>query len=275
MRPLRHPRVLSLVRDRVVVEHAGGDPRDAGRTAVVAHFATTARVTRSFAALVSELRAAGYAVVVVSGSPGTEPLRWGDTPLDGVTVLRKPNVGYDFGSWAVGLATFPEIAGQERVILTNDSLMGPFASPAPLLDRLSSSPADVWGLTETMQFVRHLQSYFLAFRGGVLQERPLAQFWGDVRHYGDKQLVIHRGELGLARLLAREGFSMDAAFPAQSVTRPEDNPTLAGWRNLLDGGFPFVKRELVRRPDLVPDGQDVAAEVRRRFGADLDEWGPA
>lgn len=275
MAPLRHTRVLSLVRDRVRVEHADGDPRDGDRTAVVAHFATTEAVTLSFATLVRELRTAGYHVVVVSSASASGRLQWGNTPLDGVTVLRKPNVGYDFGSWAVGLARFPEIAAHERVILTNDSLLGPFASLAPLLTRLADSPADVWGLTETLQFVRHIQSYFLAFRGGALQERPLAQFWGDVRHYGEKQLVIQRGELALARLLAREGFSMDAAFPAQSVARAEDNPTLAGWRGLLAGGFPFVKRELVRRPELVADGRDVPDEVARRYATDLDVWGPA
>ena len=47
---------------------------------------------------------------------------------------------------------------------------------------------------------------------------------------------------------------------------------IIGWRGLLERGFPFVKRELIRHPHLVPDGGDVRAELRRRFDVDVDEW---
>lgn len=264
--------VLRLAKPHTRVERAGRLDLDAGRFAVLAHHSDVPVVTLSFRSLVQQLVERGYQVLVVSSSTVDGHLDWSGLDLGGTRVIRKPNVGYDFGSWAVGLDHLHTIGGAECVVLANDSLAGPFAPVAQLLDRFEGTPADVWGLTETMQFSRHLQSYFLGFRRGVLTERPLAQFWTGVRHYDDKNLVIHRNEIGLGRLLQREGYAVDAAFPAGRVVAPGDNPTIAGWRTLLDRGMPFVKREIVRSPHLAPDGDRIRGELRRRFGVDVSEW---
>lgn len=240
--------------------------------AVLAHFSTLPRISLSFRTLVEEFTSAGYRVIVVSSATCPTELDWGSADLADTLVLRKPNVGYDFGSWAVALNRFPAIRSAEHVVLANDSLVGPFATIAPLLQTFETTRADVWGLTETLQFSRHLQSYFVGFRGGVLEERPLAHFWSDVRHYEDKNLVIHRNELGLGRLLQNEGYAVDAAFVAEQVVAAADNPTIIGWRRLLSGGFPFVKRELVRSPALAPDGDKISASVKEIFGADVEAW---
>lgn len=269
----RARRAIDLCAHATTVEVRGDVVDGPGeRAAVLAHFSTSPRLTRSFVALVSELERSGYRVVVVSSATCEGPLDWGEHVLGGTTVVRKPNVGYDFGSWAVGLDLFPALAGAPALILANDSLVGPFAPIDALLDQFHSTAADVWGLTQTLQFRRHIQSYFLGFRGGVLRERPLAAFWRGVRHFEDKNLVIHRHELGLAGLLESEGFAVDAAFVGGQVVDPADNPTIAGWQVLLDRGLPFVKREIVRSPGLAPGGELIASEVRRRFGTEIDQW---
>jgi len=215
---------------------------------------------------------AGYRVIVVSSATCQTELDWGPADLADAIVLRKPNVGYDFGSWAVALDRFPAVRAAEHVVLANDSLVGPFATISPLLHSFEESQADVWGLTETLQFSRHLQSYFIGFQGGVLDERPLADFWSDVRHYEDKNLVIHRNELGLGRLLQDEGYAVDAAFVAEQVVAAADNPTIIGWHRLLGGRFPFVKRELVQTPTLALDGAQIKVAVKEIFGADVEDW---
>lgn len=265
-------RVRRLVAGRVHVERPGvTGPVD--RVAVLVHHADEPRVTRSFERLVATFVDAGYRVVVVSSSPFAGPLQWGEAGApQGVTVLRKPNIGYDFGSWSVGLAHDPAIARAEHVVLANDSLTGPFTDAAHVVAAAEASRADVWGVTQTLQFRRHLQSYWLAFHHGVLTEDPLAWFYASVRHHEDKQRIIMRNELGLAHLLESEGYSTDAMFPARTVVDPADNPTIAGWSALLDGGLPFVKREIVRRPELAPGGDRIPHEVRSRYDARLEEW---
>lgn len=266
--------VLALTEGQVGVEHASRAVRDASTVAVLAHWSDGPTVSRSTRRLVAELTGAGIGVVVVSATERDgHALDWAETDLTHVTVLRKPNVGYDFGSWTVGLRHLgPQALARTRVLLVNDSLVGPFDTLRPLLDRFVSSSADVWGLTETAQFARHLQSYLLGFAPGVLAEPPLRWFWRTVRHHEDKNQVIHRNEIGLGRLLAAEGYAMDAVFPAGTVVDWGDNPTILGWRALLDRGVPLVKRELARSPGLAPDGDDVPGEVWRRYGEKIEEW---
>jgi lipopolysaccharide biosynthesis protein len=265
--------VRYLVRGHVRVEH--GDPASLSgpRIALFAHWSRHPRTTRSVATLARELQANGYVVVLISACESPHAIEWCEpVDVDRLVVLRKPNVGYDFGSWSVGLAMVPAASTAERTLLLNDSLAGPFTSIAPLLDDFDRSPADVWGLTDTQQFGSHLQSYCLGFRDGVLADRALVRFWGGIRHEADKDRIIHDNELGLSRLLRSEGYVLLPAFPHERVVAPGQNPVIKGWRKLLDLGFPFVKREILRDPSIAPAGRSVPAVLHRRFGIEVSEW---
>src|SRR5690606_29256967 len=105
----------------------------------------------------------------------------------------------DFGSWAHALRAWPEIAGKDLVILTNDSLIGPLGPLDELLRRLHTSRANVWAATANHRPVEHLQSYLLAFRGGILGQDPLDKFFGAVQHLESKRAVVETYEMGLTR----------------------------------------------------------------------------
>ena len=257
--------------------HIEGDARPRrgnsnARTAIIAHWAANARVDRSASELTRAVLGNGYDVVFVSAAHGSQPLEWADGRPQGITVLRRPNVGYDFGSWATALEYYPDIAESADVLMLNDSLVGPFEPIDHLLDQFHRSAADVWALTDTTQFRHHLQSYGLGFKYQRLLEAPLARFWRNIRAEESREGVIWRNEIGLSRLLDQERFVAEAAIPFWRVVAEGQNPTILGWRRLLDIGFPFVKRQLIREPQVAPDGLQVRAEIRRRFGADVDEW---
>jgi lipopolysaccharide biosynthesis protein len=243
-----------------------------GRAAVLAHWAPDRRLSRSVRELTRALLERDYQVVLVSTAEAPEPLEWSGPQPGHVTVLRRPNIGYDFGSWATALARYPQVASADHVLLLNDSLVGPFAPLDDLLARFEASPADVWGITDTSQFGHHLQSYCMGFRGRCLQEAELRRFWRSIRVEPSKDDVIWRDEIGLSRLLHQERFVVEAAIPYRLVVGDGQNPTIVGWRRLLDRGFPFVKRELLRWPELVPDGALVRPELRRRYDVEADEW---
>ena len=242
------------------------------RCAVLAHWAPSARVDRSTTELTRALLANGYEVVFVSAAEGAQPLEWVGGRPAAITVLRRPNLGYDFGSWATALDRYPAIASTPHVLMLNDSLLGPFGPIDHLLEHFHRSAADVWSLTDSTQFFHHLQSYCLGFKGRRLLEAPLASFWRTIRAEESREGVIWRNEIGLSRLLDRERFVIEAAIPYWRVVTESQNPTILGWRGLLDKGFPFVKRQLLREPHVAPDGLLVRAEVRRRFGVEVDEW---
>ncbi len=187
-------------------------------------------------------------------------------------LLRKPNVGYDFGSWAVGLARYPAARQKRYVILANDSLVGPLAPIDPLIEDFEQSSSNVWAATSTRQFIDHLQSYFVGYRNGILADPALKQFYANLPVVSDKSRIIERYEIGLSRLLMAEGFTTSAAYEWSQVVPAPDNPTIGGWRELLRLGFPFVKRQLLTNPNIVHDGPEVREEVRRRFGTDPEGW---
>ena len=87
------------------------------RVAIVASFAEDNSVSRSLVALAEELTRCGYVVVIVRASDDTTPLAWPEESTASPTIVRKSNVGYDFGSWAVGLELFPEVRRKPFVIL--------------------------------------------------------------------------------------------------------------------------------------------------------------
>ena len=272
MMPSRgRPKVIDAT-GAVVVEQRDARPYSSDRVAVIAHYSTSPRASKSLNALARGLLDADYRVVVSSGAPVPEPLSFEDGVQGRLTVLRKPNIGYDFGSWAMAQAWDPSIPRAKHVILANDSLVGPFAPLREMLSGFEASKADVYGMTSTTQLGPHLQSYFLGFNDGVLSEGALWRFWRGIRDERDKDVVILRNEIGLGRLLRREGFSQDSAFPYWRVVEAGLNPTIRGWHRLLELGFPFVKRQILRTPEVAPNGDQVPNVVRRLYGAEVKEW---
>jgi lipopolysaccharide biosynthesis protein len=223
---------------------------------------------------VRELQSFGYRVIVSSACEARDELAWdaATVAVDELVVIRKPNVGYDFGSWSVALAIMPEIAGAERVIFANDSMSGPFIPLRLLLEHFDSTSADVWGLTDSNQFEPHLQSYFLGFAGGVLADRPLTKFWASIGEESEKLQIIFRNELGLSRLLREEGYVQVPAFAHEAVVEAGQNPVIVGWRRLLEQGFPFLKREILRDPSVAPAGETAPAVVKHLLGIDINDW---
>lgn len=246
------------------------------RVAIVAHFTTNPLLSRSVRTLSVQLRDAGYQVIIMSSSELAEPLRWAaDSPAPpaGISVYRRPNVGYDFGSWAAGLAAFGHLANAERVILCNDSLVGPFAPISGIIEQFETCEVDIWGLTDSTHIAHHLQSYWVGYRGGVLAQPPLRDFWREVRVEQEKEHIINRYEVGAMRYWRRHGYAVGVGFPYDLVVRDGFNPASFGWRRLLYFDFPFVKREIaVNPPPEIVDGDQVAAVISARFGENLGDW---
>ena len=264
------PRVLDVAAG---LTHESGPARSSSwapeRVAVMAHWSDDPEPSRSVVAMLAELDTEGYETVLVSAASVDGPLGRVCTWAPGApsmpertTVLRRPNLGYDFGSWSSVLEAFPGVRRAPRVLLVNDSLIGPFSTLAPILADFEACPAPVWGLTESLQHRPHLQSFFLGFRDRVLDSGPMRRFFGDVRVESSRAKVIRYGELAFAETL--QGFDIDwaARFAADPTGPP--NPAVADVRGLLAAGMPFVKYQAVRmgaapsmvRPD--PDGPGVA-----------------
>src|SRR5687768_11107956 len=202
------PRVVDIapVTD---VEREAPVPAGAERIAFLAHWSEGEQQSRSTRRLVAELQRLGYRVIVssTSSAPGRLDFAGDDVRLDELTVLRRPNEGYDFGSWAVAMAAREELLDRPHVLVVNDSLVGPFAPLDEIVAHFEGTTADVWGMVESNQFAPHLQSFFRGFRYGVLAEPTMRRFWRDLRVVPEKDALIQAYEFGFTGFLVENGFS--------------------------------------------------------------------
>lgn len=267
-------RLVDVVRPSVYIESGSAKfPNSPDRCAVLVHYSATPILSRSVVQLIAELHSSGYFVVVSSACESVENLVWPEGHMPERTiVVRKPNIGYDFGTAAVALDRFPQIAEAKYVLIVNDSNVGPFTSLQPTISAFENSPADAWALTGSNQHGFHLQSFFLGFRG-ILKDRALQDFWRNVRHFEDKWKVIIHYELGLSRLLVEEGYVIDVMYPHTAFDSARTSNIAANlWLDLLVEGYPFVKREIVQKPWVESSASLIPEVINYFFQEDVRSW---
>ena len=166
----------------------------------------------------------------------------------GVTAWKRPNRGHDFGAWAeliaCGLAD-----DADEILLANDSVLGPFAPLAPTMRRMAGFHA--WGMVGSREGQPHLQSWFVVMTRDAFCRAAVRRVWAqDFAAMGKGEIVVH-GELGLSAAFAAEGLDTGAVWRSEFRLRPSrvvaTNPMHFRWRQMLDAGVPFIKRELVER----------------------------
>jgi hypothetical protein len=215
--------------------------------AVIAHWSESEKLSDSLIFYLTELSRQGFEVVLVSSSTSTLPLTVGEKLKSKLTIIRKPNLGYDFGSWSIAVEAFPVLATKNEIILSNDSLIGPLAPLDQIVEKLRASEFDITSVTDNLQLQYHLQSYLLHFKRGNFSNSNIQNFLANVSHHSTKNEVILKYELGLTRVAQLSGLYVGSIFPWNLVVTPGKNPSMHGWERLLELGFPFIKKESLRR----------------------------
>lgn len=247
---------------------------DVDKVAIIASWSATEAMSRSLSEYAFALAECGFACVVVSTSEVGAPLVWPHGLPQGTIVARRRNVGYDFGTWASALEALPGVRSKQHVLLTNDSMVGPFGPLDQIVARATSSKAGLVGLTDTFQIGHSIQSYFMMFNQGVLDCPEWRRFFRGVRPQEEKLDYVWRYELKVAPVAVSGGFGWEVLFPTALVDALHHNPTLDQWRELVDSGFPFVKRTLWSDPDLGDRAEHASVYLGKLFGIQTADWLP-
>lgn len=224
-------------------------------------------------------------LVVVSSSPSLAAEGREALAAHGEVVTR-PNQGYDFGSWAAGLRQVGEWDGYDRVVLCNDSVVGPFAPITDVLGDRAPGGADFWGIAASREIEPHVQSWFMVYERSALDSGAPQRFWAEYEPISDRYQVIRAYEVGASRRFRDAGLRMgqylrprpvellrgqvryrralrsrpDRAEAAREyvgaanrlghawneLVRPMWNPSYVFWDLALDGRLPLVKLDLLR-----------------------------
>ena len=128
-------------------------------------------------------------------------------------------------------------------MLINDSIIGPLNSEdfTSLFSRIRSSPAELIGLTDSLERIYHLQSYFLvAKQNGVA---ALRAYLAGVKSYRSREEAILYYEMPLLQYFTERKLQYEVLFPSSTAV----NATIVHWRELIARGFPFVKAGALRQ----------------------------
>jgi Rhamnan synthesis protein F len=265
-------------------ERGGATPVTAGRRiALYAHYTPSGIISSMVREQLAAYRDQGFDVILITNSETVEESSWREAADHCWWMVRRRNLGFDFGAWRDAAALL--LAGRtppDELLLVNDSVLGPIHPLGPVLARARAMGNGAVGLTESHQGGVHLQSYFVLALGRAATADTL-EFLAGLNLSRGKWLMVQRGEFGLTRHLLCSGHRVSALFGyAQALDAilacpverrylaalvpkavrygetPERlrqlflrwplNPTHHLWRGLprcLD--FPFLKTALIRR----------------------------
>jgi len=156
-------------------------------------------------------------------------------------ILVRKNIGYDFGAWAAGIQLLPDLTNAQKLVCTNDSVIGPIGDFKKFVSLVDNIDADIVGVVESREAIPHVQSFMIFYNRVALKSQTFSKFWANVRS-GNRRNVIKSYELTLVKFMADGGLSVKSLFEAID----EKNPTLFHWRHLIESGFPFIKLELIK-----------------------------
>jgi rhamnosyltransferase len=180
--------------------------------AVLAHFDVNDQFNTNFIGLVEVLKSLNIEITIVT-TCDLDPDHYflGNQ----VKIIKRPNLGYDFYSYKVGIVD--TLTGQmpEKLILLNSSFFVAdyvlFKKTIEnLLDSLDSSA--ISGLVLSRQFSEHLQSYLLGFSAEFLRANWFSNFIQSIEPLNSKSEIIHFYEIGFSQMARAFGNELKSIF---------------------------------------------------------------
>jgi len=182
----------------------------------------------------------GLLVVFASPSPADVPPKLNDCAD---AIYWKALNGYDFSAYSIALRAIARRSPGARVLVMNDSVLGPFADLARYID---NAPWDLTGFTANDgSGQRHIQSYAFIIKD-VTEARFDKLHWVFPSRFAFNTAygAISCQELWLARVAARS-MSVGSFWWGADVS--VHDPSLTKAVELIEAGFPFLKRSLLTK----------------------------
>lgn len=177
---------------------------------VMAHFDTEGILRQHSRDAITNYARSASRVIVVSTS-GIKDALTADFP-DNVEFIDRDNYGYDFFSYKWGLDAAGDYTAFDRVLIVNDSFVGPLIPVEDILSHPNVTEVDFAGMTLSESHIPHAQSFFFTFTSAVSKSKSFRSFWQDMVPVSDRMKVIHQYELGLTRSVTQGGFKIGSYF---------------------------------------------------------------
>lgn len=207
--------------------------------------------------LLNEIRSEGFQILHVVNQKVY-------SPLEGITtdqVLLRKNYGFDLAAIKDALDLFK--GEPVELLIMNSSVVYFPGTFQKLLRNATMSKSDVVAMVNSYQKTYHFQSFFFYSRSH-LGITTLFDTYRKMRNWRTKRGTVSFGEFSIYPSISLRGCTSEPLFSFDSLiekaqlssrvmnlTLLEDltvqdvNPTQHLWRQLLNSGAPFVKRNLI------------------------------
>jgi lipopolysaccharide biosynthesis protein len=168
--------------------------------AIVAHFDPNNHLEDNFRSMLRCLEQVFDTVILITTCDLPEQTIG---QLTNIITIKRPNVGYDFYSYRVGLTYIYENMEVDNILLVNSSfiVMDADLFHQSLKSILANGQRyDAVAVTKSRQFNQHLQSYLLLLGPKVLQSTWFKTFLTEIQPLNSKLEIILSYEIGLSRL---------------------------------------------------------------------------
>lgn len=166
-------------------------------------------------------------------------------------LVVRENIGFDFSSYKVGIDLIKNKEKLDSILIINSSVI--YFNPKKLLDeyflRSSSDPA-LFGLTESLENGKHVQSFWVEFCSNqLINSAAFGIWWDNVQSLSSQTDVILKYEIGMSRYFENIGVKLDAIYK-KSV----QDKILAACRSIsddhcyLDADIDLLGREFFNLP---------------------------
>lgn len=243
---------------------------DNSKICIFAHYDEEAQVKPYVVYYLNKLKEKNYSIYFVSTAPKADDDIIEQLLKICTKVIYRENIGYDFGSWQIGLKLISSMVSNiNHVLLANDSVYGPIFDMDVLFNDYSESQSDFYGASDSYQTgYYHIQSYFMIISNKVLNSTTWLKFWDNLKNYHRKDDIIVNFEIGLSMVLMVNGFNLNSycksnisindailkehIYSSQLMKSSSDyNLTHVLWDFMIsEYNFPFIKKELIEKNPL-------------------------
>jgi hypothetical protein len=247
--------------------------------AIYVHWSKDDQVTQHDLHVIDSLSKEFNKVLVICNLNSNQPsktLRVTNS-LENVYFVTRKNEGYDFGGYQFGMKQLRNSSENiTELLLMNNSVFLIEESLSGLLSKVRNSDSDITGLTDTYERRPHLQSYFLHFAKEVVQSKEIWTWFEGLKTNDDKQETVDSLEIPLMQELAGLGYKITSiwkfsilnefmfssmaanlfaefrresgvTYRLRTMKKGEfHNPTHYMWAYLIEMGFPFIKKDLLK-----------------------------
>lgn len=263
-----------------IFDHSNLENRTSSRWCVYAHYDKHNEIQEYVYNALEKIKACGFAICFVSTNETISLAAVSRLKSLASVVIKRKNLGYDFGSYKAGLLyLFSRASLDCSVLLANDSAYGPFGGLQEIIG--ASCQYDIFGITDSIEIEYHVQSYFMLYSERLVRSDAFWIFWqsvsdtSEIKDFKLKQDLILKNEIGGSQHFLRHGFKLGAAFPYLKVLqqsfssyvnhlslvldKPAEkfkpfvadlNSSISYWNLLLEMGCPYIKKELLLRNPL-------------------------